>query len=70
MVGSHNIRPSLAKVKRVGKNVAKTSVRPNIVDSQAVWLRGGQDIAAGNGLLYSAVETAMETLHEKKRTVG
>ena len=34
--------------------VAKTSIsRPDIVDSQAIWLRG-QDIAARNGLLYSA----------------
>ena len=48
------------------KNVGKASLKPNNVDSQAIWLRG-QDIAARNGLLYSA-ETlqTMDTLHETK----
>ena len=47
-------------------NVGKASLKPNNVDSQAIWLRG-QDIAARNGLLYSA-ETlqTMDTLHETK----
>ena len=53
----------LAKGKRIC--FAKASLRPNIVDSQAIWLRG-QDIAARNGLLYSAVET-MDTLHDTNK---
>ena len=51
------------------KNVAKTSIsRPDIVDSQAIWLRG-QDIAA-RMVFYTlhTVET-MDTVHETKRTV-